>query len=84
MPPQTYANNIALGVIILAAGLFIFLRRRRGPGTNRKNTYDAEVSGNLHELEEQQKGLVAQATPIRYPDPDAMNELAGGRTNAHY
>ena len=74
-------------VIALAVGGIIFMKRRKGMGMKRKSIYGSspsELSGRLNELEEQQKGFIPQTTPIRYPDPDDMNELAGGRTQTRY
>jgi hypothetical protein len=73
-------------VAALAVGLIILLKRRNGTSRKGRKTYDSgsvELSARLNELEEEPKGYIPQTTSIRYPDPDEMDELAGGRTQTH-
>lgn len=83
------AAGVVVIVVALAVGLFFFLKRRNKTGRTRTDTFDAgpsesELSGRVNVEDEQQKGLIPQTRPIRYPDPDDTSELAGGRINTGY
>jgi hypothetical protein len=81
--------GIAVGAVVvvvaLSVGLLFCLKRRNRVG-RKTDTFDAgpsesELSGRVNAEDEQQKGLIPQTRPIRYPDPDDTNELPGGRTH---